>query len=214
MERLKQELKRNSVVRILLLPLFRYVRKQIWLVRGLIRTASIRKRQTDIWLELGAGAKSGKGNWVTIDMNGQCDIYHDLAKGIPFDNNSVSRIYSSHLFEHLTPDQARSCLYECVRVLKNGGEFSIAVPNARLYVEAYMFGDKTGNMHQVVTPIDLINYTAYCEGHHKNMFDQASLCHFLHSACLVNVTAREFDPEIDLEVRKWESIYAKGYKAG
>lgn len=211
MGKIRQKLKSNPIVK-LLLPCFRFLERHYWKVRGLVRVAIIKHRKPELLLELGAGAKTGKGNWITIDMNGQCDVYYNLAKGIPFANESVSRIYSSHLFEHLTPTEARICMQECLRVLKKGGEFSIAVPNARLYVDAYLHGDNSGRMQQFDTPIDYLNYTAYCEGHHKNMFDQASLCHMLEASCLTNVSEREFDPEIDLEIRRWESIYAKGYK--
>ena len=211
-DKMKEMLKRNPVVKGLL-PCFRFLRRLLWKIRGLARVAKIRKRKTEIWLELGAGAKQGKGNWVTIDINGQCDIYYNLAKGIPFADESVSRIYSSHVFEHLNPMEAKLCMRECLRVLKKGGEFSIAVPNARLYVDAYLKGSLDGATLEVATPIDYLNYTAYCEGHHKNMFDIASLCYLLQSSGLTMVNAREFDPAIDLEIRKWESLYAKGYKA-
>jgi SAM-dependent methyltransferase len=208
---LKEKLKKYSLVRFMLVG-HRFFRRMFWQLRGYVRLNSIRRRKNEIWLELGAGSKKGSGKWVTIDINGQCDIYYNLAHGIPFSDESVSRIYSSHVFEHLTPAEASLCLRECLRVLKKGGEFSIAVPNARLYVDAYLKGRLDGANLEVATPIDYLNYTAYCEGHHKAMFDQESLVHLLRSSGLTHVTLRGFDPSVDLEIRRWESIYAKGYK--
>jgi predicted SAM-dependent methyltransferase len=169
-------------------------------------------KKGEIWLELGAGAKRGSNNWITVDINGQSDVYHDLAKGIPFRNDSVARIYSSHLFEHLTSDEAKYCMNECVRVLKEGGEFSIAVPDARIFVDAYLTNQIKQKAFEVNTPMDYLNYIAYCNGQHKMMYDQASLCYFLLHNGLSDVTARTFDPLIDLECRKWVTIYARGIK--
>jgi predicted SAM-dependent methyltransferase len=184
----------------------------VWQVRGRMRLLKIKRRPQEVWLELGAGYKAGQGNWVTIDMNGQCDLYYNLANGIPFPDNSIGRIYSSHVFEHLTCEEAKHCLRECVRVLKEGGEFSIAVPNARIFVDAYLTNEIEKRTFEVNTPIDHLNYVAYCGGVHKNMFDTDSLCYFLRSNGLSNVTAREFDSELDIASREWQSIYAKGIK--
>ena len=70
-------------------------------------------------------------------MNRTCDINWDLRFGIPFPDGSVSKIYSSHLFEHLTFKEINILIKECRRAIKKDGVFSIAVPNARLYIEAY-----------------------------------------------------------------------------
>ena len=206
-----EKLERFVATKFLLVG-YRLIRRRFWQIRGYVRLAKIRRRKADVWLELGAGTKPGVGNWVTIDINGECDVYYNLARGIPFADESVMRIYSSHVFEHLTTAEAGFCMRECLRVLKKKGEFSIAVPNARLYVDAYLQGQMKDVQLQVNTPIDYLNCIAYCAGHHKNMFDQDSLCYLLSSTGLKNVSPREFDPAIDLEVRRWESVYAKGHK--
>ena len=207
----KEKLYKITLVRIAL-AVRRFLRKTLWQLRGYWRLAKFRRRKEEIWLEVGSGPRRGVGNWVTIDINGQCDIYFNLAKGIPFPDMSISRIYSSHVFEHLSSEQAQYCLSECVRVLKEGGEFSIAVPNARIFVDAYLSNELKEKSFEVNTPIDYLNYVAYCGGQHKNMFDQESLCYLLQSNGLEQVSARTFDPEIDLECRRWQTIYARGIK--
>lgn len=205
---------RNNPIFGVVVRCVRFLRTKVWQARGCVRLAKITKREKEIWLELGAGAKRGVGHWITIDINGQCDVYYNLAKGIPFPDKSIGRIYSSHVFEHLTHEQAKYCLSECVRVLKEGGEFSIAVPNARIFVDAYLSNNELKEKSfEVNTPIDYLNYIAYCGGPHKNMFDQASLCYLLQSSGLTDVALRAFDPEIDVESRKWQTVYAKGYKS-
>jgi len=174
----------------------------------------------DLLIELGAGNKSGKNGWLTIDMTRNCDIFWDLRNGIPFPNESITKIYSSHFFEHLTYKEGQDILDECLRVLIPGGIFSICVPNARLYVEAYLFDtDFDIDMYigykpafNNVTKIDYINYIAYMDGHHKFMFDEENLIQILKLKGLNNVHLRPFDPTIDLEERNIGSIYAEAEK--
>lgn len=195
----------------LLFSVYRYLRKKYWMIRGFYRLFKIRERD-EIWLELGGGNRAGSGKWVNIDMCEKCDIYYNLAKGIPFKNNSVAKIYSSHFFEHLAPDEASCCMKECIRVLTSGGEFSIAVPDARYYIDAYINQTPEFRGMKVSSWIDYARYVAYCDGVHKNMFDQDSLSDFLTQAGLTRVKPRGFDSATDLEVRRDETICAIGYK--
>ncbi len=43
-------------------------------------------------------------------------LVHDTRKGLPFEDNSIGVIYSSHFFEHLTYFEARDLIKECYRV--------------------------------------------------------------------------------------------------
>ncbi len=126
---------RNSMKEVLkkiARPAIRYIRYEI--LKRYIN--SILKRKGKIFLEVGAGDKKGINGWVTIDMTRNCDIYRDLTKGIPFPDESISGIYSSHFLEHLSYNEGQKFLDECLRVLMPGGHFSICVPNARIYIEA------------------------------------------------------------------------------
>ncbi len=181
---------------------------------------SITKSGKEIKLEIGAGAKKGKNGWVTLDMHEGCDIDWDLRNGIPFSDNSISKIYSSHLFEHLTFAEASGLMKECLRVLKPGGVFSVCVPNAKLYVDAYVKDDKAfwaSNSrfmpaYNGTTKMDYLNYIAYMDGHHKYMFDEENLLAVLTKNGFRNAKTRSFDPEIDLKERDHESLYAEGVK--
>ena len=50
------------------------------------------------------------------------------------------------------------------------------------------------------------------DGHHKYMFDEENLLFLLKSKGFRNVHLREFDPDLDLEKRDFESIYAEANK--
>ncbi len=177
-------------------------------------------QRSEILIEVGSGDKRGEGGWTTIDVTRNCDIFWDLTKGIPFPDNSVAKIYSSHFFEHLSFKEAQGFLEECKRVLAPGGKFAICVPNARIYLEAYVkgapldpgtfFGYKPAYNH--TTSIDWVNYVAYMDGEHKYMFDEENLLFILGSKGFKNVRLREFDPALDLRERDFESIYAEADK--
>jgi predicted SAM-dependent methyltransferase len=178
------------------------------------------KQGRNICIELGAGDKRGKGEWLTIDMTETCDIYWDLRRGIPFPDGSVKKIYSSHFLEHLSFMEGQQFLDECKRALVPDGSFSICVPNARIYIEAYtkgtsldtttFFGYEAAYNH--TTRIDYVNYTAYMAGEHKYMFDEENIVFILKSKGFRNVRLRDFDPSVDLQERKFESIYAEAEK--
>ena len=174
----------------------------------------------DVKIELGAGPFR-KSGWISLDLSG-ADINIDLTKSVlPFPDNSVDCFYSSHVFEHFSyPEPMLSILKECYRCLKNGGTFEISVPNAAMYVDAYFIGEypkgTQSDPHLPAfhhnSPIDIINYTAYMAGEHKHMFDIQGLLAILKEAGFKTPVRREYNPSIDLEVRQWESIYAKAYK--
>jgi predicted SAM-dependent methyltransferase len=184
-------------------------------IENLIKNTDCKK------IEIGAGPKKGVNGWLTMDLVG-ADIEWDLRYGMPFSDNSIDQIYSSHLFEHLTTCETSKLLEECKRVLNPGGIFSICVPNAKRYIEAYLNKDASFWEQQQedfyvpayndTTIIDYINYVAYMDGQHKYMFDQENLLHILKSHNFKSVRLRDFDPALDIMERDFESIYAEAVK--
>lgn len=65
-------------------------------------------------------------------------LVHNLANGIPFEENSVDAVYHSHLFEHLDRDVADVFLREVRRVLKPGGIHRIVIPDLESICKAYI----------------------------------------------------------------------------
>ena len=190
-----------------------------WKARGTpARVRSLLASGQPIKLDIGAGDTVRPG-WVTLDISEGCDLFWDLRNGIPFPDNSVQTVYSSHLFEHMDHAAGQSLLAEVRRVLVPGGEVSICVPNARLYIEAYLGITELEPDHDFWEPaldqkegISLVNYIAYMAGEHKCLFDADSLLARLNAAGFADVEARSFDASIDLPEREFESIYARGIK--
>lgn len=57
-------------------------------------------------------------------------LAHDLRRPLPFGDESVDAIYSSHALEHLYMDDTCSLLRECHRVLRPGAVVRLALPDA------------------------------------------------------------------------------------
>lgn len=172
-------------------------------------------KSKNISLELGSGPKRGNGEWTTVDIYG-ADINFNLSYGIPLKSDTVNKIYSSHLLEHLNYKEILIFLEECKRVLRPNGIFSICVPDASLYIKAYtekknfmtdkdfyIEGKTFTNSH-----IDQINYIAYMGGEHKHMWDAESLLNIMGIIGFREVKLRDFDNDIDRIERDYESIYA------
>jgi predicted SAM-dependent methyltransferase len=62
----------------------------------------------------------------------------DLRRKLPYEDQSVSAIYASHVIEHLTTSEATRLLDDCFRVLKLGGTIRIIVPDLYAQVKEYI----------------------------------------------------------------------------
>lgn len=177
------------------------------------------RRQEKVLLELGSGRKNGQKGWTTVDLIGS-DISHDLRRNIPLPDGSVDCIYCSHLFEHIPYKELVVFINECHRALKQGGELSVCVPNAALYIEAYGEGYRFRPPGEGYGPalvdtgslMDQVNYIAYMDQEHKYMFDRENLVNTLRQAPFDRVHLREFDATLDLKERDFESIYASAFR--
>ena len=186
------------------------------------KVARLLSARAQIKLEIGAGGLAGEGGWTTLDLSSGADLFWDLRKPLPFPDDSVAAVYSSHVLEHFRYKDLVRLLRECSRILKPGGTFSVSVPDASIYVRGYLDagGFNRGKFLAYAPAVlsdcrmDIINYIAYMDGHHRYMFDAENLTAVLARAGFVRVSAREFDPARDPEARRYESIYAIAFKPG
>ena len=185
------------------------------IARGLVRSG------LPVKLELGSWKRVGMEDWIAADINGNGDLQLDLTQPIPFPDNSIEKIYSSHLIEHFAyPSPMLDLLRECNRILKPGGVFSVAVPNARIFLEAYM-DDRGFDREKYCafdvgltykTRIDYVNFVAHMGGEHRHLFDEENLLEILEEAGFDHVKLREFESPMDREDRRRDSVYAEGRK--
>ena len=174
----------------------------------------------EVFLELGSGSKKGSNGWYTLDLAEGCDLYWDLNKGLPYPSNSIAKIYSSHVFEHFSFQEIQKLLEECFRVLKPGGKILICVPDAEIFIRAYYENRELNHDINIFVPaysstdckIDYVNYVAYCGGAHKYMFDRQNIISILQLNGFEDAKLRDFDPMIDLEIRRAESLFVGALK--
>ena len=83
-------------------------------------------------INLGAGLDWKLEDWIGLDIvNGE---YLNENTILPFQDNSIEYVFSSHFFEHINDKTAINLLKESYRVLKPGGIIRITTPHyERLY---------------------------------------------------------------------------------
>ena len=99
--------------------------KQFSLIKDILKEQGFKKG-----VNLGAGKNWQKFNWIGIDkLDGN---FLNKKSKLPFQDNSIKYIYSSHFFEHISDDTANNLFKEIKRVLRNDGLLRIVVPNFEL----------------------------------------------------------------------------------
>lgn len=110
--------------------------------------ASIKKPM--LKLNLGSYVVMLPPPWINIDVidltnyakaRGYLFMCHDVTKGLPFRDGTVSAINLSHLLEHLTYQEGESLLKECYRVLQKGGALRVSLPDTKLLAKKYLEGN-------------------------------------------------------------------------
>jgi predicted SAM-dependent methyltransferase len=104
--------------------------------------------KNDINLNIGSGGKSYP-YFINLDLpsdhykNSQKNnnyIPYDLRiDNLPFDNETVSNIFCSHVIEHVTDENTFKLFSECVRVLKKDGALRITCPDSKFLFEVSSF---------------------------------------------------------------------------
>lgn len=81
-------------------------------------------------IEIGGGLKPRGGGWLNVDKSEAADVRLDFDAPdfrLPFDDNSVLGVYSSHCLEHVR--ELRRLLREIVRVCRVGALIELKVPH-------------------------------------------------------------------------------------
>jgi SAM-dependent methyltransferase len=151
--------------------------------------------------------------------------YGDARSGLPFADGVVDIVYSSHMFEHLSPGAAIMFLAEAHRVLRTGGVLRLVVPDLSRLVSTYQ---ETADADAFVSSLhmsppdagSLIGRLQERFGGfrgHRWMYDERSLTDRVVGAGFVDVTALPAGATtiavpngLDLSERRSESIYIEG----
>ncbi|MBW4633620.1 MAG: methyltransferase domain-containing protein [Iphinoe sp. HA4291-MV1] len=90
-------------------------------------------------LNLGCGDKY-LADWINIDFNSKHSdvIPHNLLQPLPFPDNSLDVVYSSHVLEHFSREEGERLIRECFRILKPNGILRIVVPDLEQTCREYL----------------------------------------------------------------------------
>lgn len=124
-------------------------------------------------LHLGCGWRNFGQDWIHIDGGDYEHLdYKDITK-LPFDDNSVDLIYSSHVLEYFDREEVLTVLSEWKRVLKKGGILRIAVPDFESMCSLYMSKEIT--LDRILGPMYGKMKMADSTIYHRTVYDFESL---------------------------------------
>jgi predicted SAM-dependent methyltransferase len=142
-------------------------------------------------LHLGSGPDYING-MVNIDGNifAKKDMWLDLKLGLPFSDNSIKGIYTSHTLEHFKPKYVVALLKECYRVLQPGQTMRIIVPSLEYAIS--VFNEKSvSKFSDWPEKFDSIggrfNNFILCANQHYLMFDFTLMEEMLRKAGFVEI---------------------------
>lgn len=139
--------------------------------------------------------------------------YLDLTKPLPFADESVTAVFSSHVFEHLFRDEITQLVGEIRRVLTPGGVCRVVVPDLDKVVANY---DREAPEHFLSALFEADTRDAVKNGHHWG-FTGASLKKLFEACGFVTAEVVGFRegrcPDIGvLDNRPDESIFFEAVK--
>jgi predicted SAM-dependent methyltransferase len=186
-----------------------------------------RKVPAEKQLHFGCGSDY-KNGFINLDMNKSADYYFDARNKLPFGDETIEYIYSSHFVEHLSNDELMRHFKESFRVLQIGGRYRICIPDFESSIKAYTRRDyerlemsKTDwPLNYCFVPEHLLSYADYLDrslheyGTHKIFLDFEKTKNMLiHSGFQgVNINLVTYDPSIDRKERRNYSIYVEALK--
>lgn len=109
-----------------------------FLLKGhIVRTLRLRREKSicGVSLNVGCGPHSREG-WINADIISG-DIYLDVRKGVPLNNNSVDYIFTEMFSEEISSKEFQFFLEECHRVLVEGGVLRQSIPMLDKLIDIY-----------------------------------------------------------------------------
>jgi predicted SAM-dependent methyltransferase len=97
------------------------------------------------FVNIGGGRDFNCSTWLNLDSGpgGTFGLRFDLEQNqaIPVLDRSIQLVYSSHALEHLSDKAARRVLDESYRILDDGGELLVQIPNFDLGLDLWLKDD-------------------------------------------------------------------------
>lgn len=173
--------------------------------------------------------------WTIVDNHPQfggkykTDLHH---KGLPFPDNSIEAVYTSHTIEHILPHRQYVVFSEMHRVLEQDGLVRIVVPDIDFAIRKYVNGEnltiQSAPSRQPSLPdLEICKlaswFFTYREkgdvlGGHVMAYNQELLTHYLTNAKFRNIVFKEYNDcspiftDCDLEMHRGLALYVEAQK--
>lgn len=138
--------------------------------------------------------------------------YLNLCKPLPYEDNTLEAIFSSHVFEHLFLDEVKRLIIECHRVLKKGGICRVVVPD----LEKIMLLYDTNDPQKFIIDIYEIATRSEVKNQHHSAFTGAFLTKLFKEAgfskCEVASYQKGVCPDIDQLDNRPDSLFFEAIK--
>jgi predicted SAM-dependent methyltransferase len=160
----------------------------------------------------GANRYYSKQQYIDI-LRGNKFVFHDLARTLPFADNSVDFFFSSHFFEHLFKKDALRLWLDIYQALRPGGVMRIAVPDLEYAISLYPL-QKQKMLENYFFVDDYSSFLA----RHKYMYDFDMLKEALIKIGFVDIHRCRFQegatPGLDiLDNRPEETLFIEARKS-
>lgn len=149
-------------------------------------------------------------NWDIIDLskfasdNGFNFKQVDIRNRLPKDDNSVGLINCSHIIEHLTREDGKKFLLECLRIMAPNGIIRITVPDTKLIVEDYLKGtiSRHGSHNEDVKKSEDDAHSLFhlLLGGHQTIYDENSLTKLLKNTGFVSINKQKYKESYSKEL--------------
>lgn len=185
-------------------------RNQAGLIAKYFSGNSLRK------LQIGAQANSIAG-WLNVDISPKerSVCFMDATVTFPFADSSFDYVFSEHMIEHISFDEAVFMVKECYRILRPGGKIRIATPNLDVLAAILNspdnpdYAEYISHYHQrffpekPCHPAFVINKLFY-SFHHRFIHNFDTLKYILAEAGFTSMTRCEVSQSQDPELRNLE----------
>jgi predicted SAM-dependent methyltransferase len=154
-------------------PLFTRSRIRAWLARPGEKIVNL------------GGGSNVYDRWLTADVDARADVYVNILRPLPFDDSTIDVIYLEEVIEHVTRDEGRALMAECLRALKLGGHLRLTTPSLDAFATTF---DGTDAAAKDINDI-------FYEHGHRHIYSRSGIRDLLTDAGFTNLVESSFrDP--------------------
>jgi predicted SAM-dependent methyltransferase len=178
------------------------------------------------FFNFGCGQVPLKG-FINVDFysffgNSNLDYQTDFRHPLNVAEEVADGIFTEHMVEHLSYEEAQLFFSECHRILKVGGVLRVVCPDVSKFIAAYCDPNTHASFLRseaplVTTPMEALSDITQ-NWKHRSAWDFETMAHYLKKSGFSSVRHCSFKEGsletllVDLEARKVQSLYVEAVK--